>query len=286
MNDAPAQENWITPRTIIIFLILPLLVGSTFAFIIPRPQIGIIRLNDAIYFESADALIQQIEHAREDAQIRAVLLVLNTPGGTVVDTEAVYLELIRLKARKPVVVYVQGMAASGGYYLSAAANEICSGPSSVIGNVGVIVTLPEDPFIVEDIVTTGPYKMTGTGRDTTLREIDVIKQGFYQAVVLGRGERLKLDIEGLLSGRTWMASEALQYGLIDGLSSFSEALDNTARLAKIRHYETVELRDRIDYLGSYEADFFSETEEGTTTPLPSKAGIYLLYVPPSARRLP
>ncbi len=286
MSDAPAQENWKTPRTILIFLILPLLVGSTFAFIIPRPQIGIIRLNDAIYFESADALIQQIEHAREDTQIRAVLLVLNTPGGTVVDTEAVYLELIRLRARKPVVVYVQGMAASGGYYLSAAANEIYSGPSSVIGNVGVIVTLPEAPFIVEDIVTTGPYKMTGTGRDTTLREIDVIKQGFYQAVVLGRGDRLKLDVEGLLSGRTWLASEALQHGLIDGLGSLSEALDHTARLAKIQHYDTVELQDLSDNPLSSAVGFFTETAEGIITPLPNKAGIFLLYIPPSARRLP
>lgn len=285
MNDAPAQENWKTPRTILIFFILPLLVGGIFAFTIPRPQIGIIRLNDAIYFESGDALIQQIEHAREDAQIRAVLLVLNTPGGTVVDTEAVYLELVRLQAQKPVVIYVQGMAASGGYYLSAAANEIYSGPSSVIGNVGVIVTLPEDPFIVEDIVTTGPYKMTGTGRDTTLREIDVIKQGFYQAVVLGRGERLKLDAEDLLSGRIWLASEALQLGLIDGLSSMSEALDHTAQLAKIWHYETVELQYLIDPMLTM-VEFFAETEEGAITPLPNKAGIFLLYVPPSVRRLP
>jgi protease-4 len=286
MSETTQGKNWKTSRTIIIVLLLSLIAGVAFSFLIPRPIIGIIRLNDAIYFESANALIQQIEYARDNARIRAVLLVLNTPGGTVVDTEAVYLELMQLQAKKPVVAYVQGMAASGGYYLSAATNEIYSGPSSIIGNVGVIVTLPEDPFIVEDIFTTGPYKMTGTARDTTLREIDVIKQGFYQAVVSGRGERLKLDAEGLLSGQTWLASEALQHGLIDGLGSLSEALDHTAQLARIGHYDVMELQNQIYYEIYYAYGFFKETSEGVITPFPNKAGIYLLYVPPSARRLP
>jgi protease-4 len=286
MSDTTPGKNWGTSRRIIVLLLLALLAGVAFSLLIPRPMIGIIRLNDAIYSSSANALIQQIEYARDNSRIRAVLLVLNTPGGTVVDTEAVYLELIQLQEKKPVAVYVQGIAASGGYYLSAAANEVYSGPSSIIGNVGVIVSLPEDPFIVEDIFTTGPYKMTGAARDTTLREIDVIKQGFFQAVISGRGERLKLDVEGLLSGQTWLASEALQHGLIDGLCSFSESLDYAAKLARIGHYETVELQDQIYYDLLYSYGFFSETSDGVVSPFPNKAGIYLLYIPPSARRLP
>ena len=286
MGDETKKRFWKEPRFIALYLLLPLILGILLSTVIPRPIIGIIRLDDAIYSYTANALIKQIEYARDHAEIRAVLLVLNTPGGTVVDTEAVYLELIKLQAQKPVVTYVQGMAASGGYYLSAATNQIYSGPSSLIGNVGVIVTLPEDPYILEDLVTTGPYKLSGSARDTTLREIEVVKQGFYQAVTLGRGDRLKLSLEGLLSGEIWMGGEALRHGLIDGIGSLSEALDHTADLAKIANYEVGELQQLAGISSDYLIPFFMETADGLISAYPNKAGVYLLYIPQSARRLP
>ena len=163
-----------------------------------------------------------------------------------VDTEAVYLELVSLQQIKPVVTYVQGMAASGAYYLSVGTNHILAGPSSLVGNVGAITSLPPAPFILEDLATTGPYKMFGSTRDSQLRELEVIKQGFYQAVTMGRGERLKVGPEILLRGLIWPGSEAARLGLIDGLSSRSEALEYAAHMARIQHYSVAELIDFVE----------------------------------------
>ena len=78
--------------------ILPaLVIGILLSLLIPKPVIGVIRLNDAIYAATAKDLIAQIDYARDDPNIKAVVLILDSPGGTVVDTEAVYLELARLR---------------------------------------------------------------------------------------------------------------------------------------------------------------------------------------------
>ncbi|NIS81709.1 MAG: hypothetical protein GTO14_16225 [Anaerolineales bacterium] len=272
--------------TVLVWFVLPLLLGILASFLIPQPIIGIIRLNDAIFSSTAEELVAQIDYARIHPEIRAVVLILNSPGGTVVDTETVYLELIKLQGEKPVVTYVQGLSASGAYYLSVATNHILSGPSSLIGNVGVIASLPPDSFILEDIVTTGPYKMFGTPRDAALREMEIIKQGFYQAVTLGRGDRLNISPAVLLSAQIWPASEAVRLGLIDGLSSQSDALDVAASMALIRNYKVAEVADLAGLNEPVLYPFFMETPEGLITPYPKKPGLYLLYIPGADRRLP
>lgn len=283
-EDKPSARS--NSVMLLVWLVLPLLLGILVSFAIPQPIIGVIRLNDAIFSSTAEELVAQIEYARAHPEIRAVVLILDSPGGTVVDTETVYLELIKLQGTKPVVTYVQGLAASGAYYLSVATNHILSGPSSLIGNVGVIASLPPDSFILEDIATTGPYKMFGTPRDAALREMEIIKQGFYQAVTIGRGDRLQIGPDVLLSAQIWPASEAVRLGLIDGLSSQTDALDVAARMAMIRHYKVAELEDLVAQTESAMTLFFVETQEGILTPYPKKPGLYLLYIPGADRRLP
>ena len=202
-----------------------LIVGFLLSLLIPQPVIGVIRLNDAIYASTAKDLITQIDYARDNPKVRAVVLILDSPGGTVVDTEAVYMELARLRQAKPVVTWVSGMAASGAYYLSSGTDYIVAVPSSEVGNVGVIGYLPPSPSVLEDTISTGPYKLWGSPRDTTVREIEMLKQGFFQAVTLGRGSRLKIGPEVLLRGQIWPATEALHLGLIDKLGSETDAYD-------------------------------------------------------------
>jgi protease-4 len=286
MSEDTGSPSFGGLRTIIVWIILPLLLGILVSFSIPRPVIGVIRLNDAIYDRTASDLIAQVEYARAQPEIRAVVLILDSPGGTVVDTEAVYLELVRLQQTKPLVTYIQGMAASGAYYLSVGTNHILAGPSSLVGNVGVIASLPPAPFILEDLATTGPYKMFGSTRDAQLRELEVIKQGFYQAVTMGRGERLKIGPDILLRGLIWPGSEAARLGLIDGLGSRSEAIEFAAQMAMIRHYNVEELIDFIEPLQDPGFTFFLETSEGIRTPYPKVPDLYLLYIPPVERRLP
>ncbi len=258
-----------------------LILGILLSLLIPKPMIGVIRLNDAIYASTAKDLIAQIAYARDNPEVRAVLLILDSPGGTVVDTEAVYMELARLRQTKPVVTWVSGMAASGAYYLSSGTDYIVAVPSAEVGNVGVIGYLPPTPIVIEDIISTGPYKLWGSPRDTTVREIEMIKQGFYQAVKLGRGDRLQIGPETLLRGQIWPASEALRLGLIDELGSETDALNQAARMAHLWHYEAGDL-----YVPAALAQpaavygFFLQTKQGIRLPYPSAPGVFMLYIPP------
>ena len=271
VSPAARRYWWILPA---------LIAGILLSLLIPRPSIGVIRLNDAIYAATAKDLIAQIGYARDDPGIKAVVLILDSPGGTVVDTEAVYLELARLRQTKPVVTWVSGMAASGAYYLSSGTDYIIAVPSSEVGNIGVIGYLPSSPMILEDTISTGPYKLWGSPRDTTVREIEMIKQGFYQAVQLGRGERLKAAQDVVLRGQIWPAGEALRLGLIDRLGSETDAYEQAARLAHLWHYQTTDLRPlAVTQTLPLAFGFFLKTENGVQLPYPSEPGLYMLYMP-------
>jgi protease-4 len=267
-------------RPLALWAIAALIAGLLLSLLIRPPVIGVIRLNDAIYSITSQELITQIEYARAHPEVRAVVLILDSPGGTVVDTEAVYLELARLRQQKPVVVWVSGLAASGAYYLSSGADYVVAVPSAEVGNVGVIGYLPPVPSVLEDIISTGPYKLWGSPRDTTLREIEMIKQGFFQAVTLGRGDRLKIGPEVLLRGQIWPATEALRLGLIDQLGTETGAYEQAAQMAHIWHYQTKDLYISA-VLSQYNSakGFFLQTKEGIQLPYPSEPGLYMLYIP-------
>ncbi len=248
---------------------------------IPRPAVGLIYLRDAIHAFSSAEMIAQIEYAREQPEIRAVVLVIDSPGGTVIDTEAVYLELARLREQKPVVTMAQGVAASGAYYLSVGTDYIFAGPSSPVGNVGVVSQLPPAPGVFEDLVSTGPYKLFGSARDAQLRRMEAIKQAFYSAVSLGRGDSLQIGPETLLRGEIWLGSEAQRLGLVDELGSVSQAIEHAAEMAQIANYRTINLREPAGLTPELFFPFFMETTEGAQTPYPRQPGLYLLWVPPS-----
>lgn len=273
-----ADLNWDRIRTWLLWLALPLAIGLLAASAIPQPVIGIIRLDDAIYSYTARSMIEQINYAIDHPEIRAVVLAFDSPGGTVVDTEAVYMELSRLRAKKPVVTAVNGMAASGAYYLSVNTDYIYAKPTSMVGNIGVIGYLPPTPFIYEEIISTGPYKLWGAPRDSDMRQIDMIKEGFFQAVMLGRGERIAVGVEDVLSGQIWIGSEAVRIGIADALGSETDAFNKAAELAKVAHFKTADLRELAGNSTSA-APFFLQSPDGVTLPYPTEPGMYMLFIP-------
>ena len=263
----------------LVVVILPLVIGILLSLLIPQPVIGVIKLDDAIYSYTAQDMITQIQYASEHSEVRAVVLLMNTPGGTVTDTESVYMELALLRAKKPVLSMVEGLAASGGYYLLSGTDYAFAKPSSMVGNVGVIGYLPSFPAVYEEVFSTGPYKMWGEPRDTFVREMEMLKQGFYSAVELGRGSRLKVGPEVILRGQIWAGSEALRLGLVDELGSISQAYEKAADLAHIANYKVEDLRELsgLPALATYPV--FFQAEEGVITPYPTEPGIYMLYIP-------
>jgi protease-4 len=276
----PSLRHWLA------WILLPVLVGIGLAALVPRPIVGLIYLQQAIDAFSSRDMIAQIHYARDHRELRAVVLVLDSPGGTVVDTEAVYLELAGLRERKPVVTMAQGLAASGAYYLSVGTDYIFAGPSSLVGNVGVISQLPTAPSVFEDLASTGPYKLFGSPRDTRLREMETIKQSFYSAVQLGRGDALTIGPERILRGEIWLGNEAARFGLVDELGSISAAIEKAANLSRVANYRVADLRELAGLPAVVSFPFFFETPEGALTPYPRAPGFYLLYVPPGERSLP
>lgn len=271
--------RWEKIRNIFLWLALPLILGLLVASAVPQPVIGVIRLEDAIYAYSAQNTIKQIQYAIDHPEVRAVVLVLDSPGGTVVDTESIYMELTRLRAKKPVVTVVNAMSASGGYYLSANTDYIFAKPTSLVGNIGVIGYLPPSPFIIEDIITTGPYKLWGSPRDSDMRQIEMIKQGFFQAVKLGRGDKLTAGDEVIFNGQIWVGVDALRLGIIDELGTENNGAAKAAELAKVANYAVLDLAAPAG-VDSFGGLFFIESPDGMSLPYPKEAGVYMLYIPP------
>jgi len=228
--------------TIVFIVLVPIAVGLYVApRIVPEPQVGIIRLSQDIEGESTFAVTEQLAFARNDPSIKAVVFILNSPGGSAALSEELYLDVLNTRDSMPVVATIDLLAASGAYYLAAAADEIYAKPTSAVGSIGVIASVAGDVFIEEEQLTTGPYKAFGGTRDGFVRQMERAKFAFLEAVTNGRGAKLNADPDFLSRAEIFTGVQALEYGLIDGLLSGDEAIQRAAELAGLRDYQVVEL---------------------------------------------
>ena len=269
---------------ILIVIVLPLGLGLYLApRIVPKPQIGVIRLNYEISNASAFEFREQLTYARNDPAIEAVVIIINSPGGTASDSEDLYLDVLAARNDLPVVATVDFLAASGAYYIAAATDAIYAKPGSAIGSIGVISSLPDEPFLEEEILTTGPYKSFGGTRDGTIRRAETLKFAFLEAVANGRGENLNADLDLLSRAEIFDGVRALELGLIDGIISTSEAFDKAAELAGIRSYDVVELYpltfgdDGPISFGTYQVPAIDQ-EKLWASPADLPPGIYYRYM--------
>lgn len=242
-------------RTILIFLLIivvPLVVGFYAApRLVPKPQVAIVRLSLDIFAGSTFEITEQLAYARDHDEVKAVVLIINSPGGSAAFSEELYLDVLNTRAKGvPVVASIDLLAASGAYYMAAAADEIYAKPTSAVGSVGVISSLPGEVFIEEELLTTGPYKAFGGTRDGYVRQMERAKFAFLEAVRIGRAERLVIDLETLSRAEVFTGVEALQYGLIDDLLAQDEAIQRAAELAGLSNYEVVEMYPLVFEEGS------------------------------------
>ena len=228
--------------TFLLIVIVPIAIGLYIApRLVPKPKVGIVRLNLDINGETAFEVTEQLAHARDDESVKAVVLVINSPGGSAAYSEELYLDVLNTREQVPVVATIDLLGASGAYYMAAAADEIYAKPTSSVGSIGVIAFLPGPVFIEEDLLTSGPYKAFGGSRDGFVRQIEMAKFAFLEAIAVGRGERLTTDLSQLARAEIFNGSQAFEMGLIDGLLSSDEAIQRAADLAGLKDYETVEL---------------------------------------------
>jgi protease-4 len=228
-------------------LISGLLLAEVFA---PQPVIGVVRFANVIWYDTADQLLQVIEAARHDERVAGVVLEISSPGGLATSSEKLFYSLLQLRQSKPLVVVIDDIAASGGYYMAVAGNRIYAAPSSYVGNVGVRGPRPFDPLILPEELSTGPYKLTGGDRFDQIRQLELLKEAFVGNVVhqrkLAQVTPLQIDAETVAEGRLYVGSEALGIGYVDAEGSRSDAIDAVAELAGLTDYSVVDL---LNYLG-------------------------------------
>jgi protease IV len=241
-NENPSGSPLRLLASLFLLILLPLVAGLFLApRALPKPQVGIIRLSYDIFSLTANEITQQLAYARQDPAIKAVVLIINSPGGSAAFSEELFLDVLHTRETMPVVANIDIVAASGAYYMAAAADEIYAKPTSSIGSIGVIAFLPGPVFIEDDLVTSGPYKAFGGTQDGFVRQVEMAKFTFLGAVEQGRGDRLTVDSSVLSRAEIYSGVQAEAMGLIDGLLSTEEAIQRAAHLAGLRSHETVEL---------------------------------------------
>ncbi|MDO8635165.1 MAG: S49 family peptidase, partial [Dehalococcoidia bacterium] len=237
----------------IILAILSLVIGvGIFVTLVGRPQIAVINV---AYVEldgfTADEINKTLQFVRDDNSIKAVVIKLNSPGGTVSASANVFLNTVKIRDKKPVVVQVGDIAASGGYMWLLGANYVYAYPASMVGNVGAIMNLPAGASSPsENVVPTGPFKLTGGSYRTYIGWLESIKDEFIQTVFSQRGDRLKITPEELAGGKIYFGSDAARLGLIDALGTEVDAINKAAQLAGIRNYTLVDVNAALKEQGT------------------------------------
>ncbi len=215
----------------------------------------------------------------QDPSIKAVVIIVDSPGGEVSSSEDLYLSMLHTREVLPVVVTVDWMAASGAYLAAVGADEIYAKPTSLVGNIGVIGFASPPPYVDEETLTTGPYKVFGGTQACRVQQMEIAKESFLAAVEVGRAERLETSLEFLSRGEIFSGVQALELGMIDGLLSTDEAIGRVAQLAKLRRYETVDLWP-LTYPELAEAgeSYFAEGGREWTAVGDLAPGLYYRYV--------
>ena len=216
-----------------------------------KPQIGIITIPFVVINDdSAFVITSYLDYARRQPRIKGVVLKLSSPGGGAAASEMLYLESRKLRAEKPLVMVMDGLVASGGFMMAMGANYTYVKTSSLVGNVGVISFAgPIIPLVPpENLVVTGPSKLSGSTRREWIGMVDLLKQSFAQMVITERGDRLRITEEELLEGRLYAGVEAVQLGMADAIGNDSDAIERVADMAGISNYELVDVNAKVDRL--------------------------------------
>ncbi|MFZ8802027.1 MAG: signal peptide peptidase SppA [Candidatus Calescibacterium sp.] len=236
---------------ILFFLFIAVLAIKGFFSFFGREKIKeaiyILKLEDTIL--SSEKIVNDLRNLEKSDFVKAIILRINSPGGTIGASQEIYLELKRFKEKtgKKLVCSIENVGASGAYYVSLACDKVIALPGSIVGSIGVISLF----FTVEDllkylkvkpyIVKSGKFKDTGSPfrqpneQDMKYLEDIVVKlfQQFKKDVVEVR-PALKDKIDEIADGRVFTGKEALELGLIDYVGTFSDAVTVAKELAGIK----------------------------------------------------
>ncbi|HDZ15326.1 MAG TPA: signal peptide peptidase SppA, partial [Pricia sp.] len=210
---------------------------------------------EIIYGEGGPDVIGQgiiteaIREARDDEKVKAIVLRVNSPGGSALTSDIIWREIELAKAKKPVVVSMGNVAASGGYYIAVGADKIFAEPTTITGSIGVFGAVPNITGLAKDIginaeqvgtnTNSVDYSlfepMTDTFRTVVQESIESTYETFLDRVAQGRNISVA-EADSLAQGRVWSGVDAQRLGLVDSLGNLEDAIAEAANMAEIKEY--------------------------------------------------
>ncbi len=212
----------------------------------------------------SETIAKAIKDARTDSSIKAIVLRVNSPGGSALASDVIWREVLLAKKSKPVVVSMGDVAASGGYYISCAADRIFAQPNTITGSIGVFGLMPnvqklfsEKLGINIDTVNTAKHSDLGTMYRTATpfeaayiqKSVEKVYDTFTKRVAEGRNMK-QADVDSIGQGRVWSGVDALKINLVDELGGINDAIKYTAKKANLKEdeYELVSFPKQKDAL--------------------------------------
>jgi protease IV len=235
----------------VVVLVLGLVI--TLLFVVSGPtgtfslkeKIGVIPIEGAI--TDSGTVVSQLVEFRKDRRIRAIILRVNSPGGGVAPSQEIYREIRKTIKKKRVIVSMGSVAASGGYYISSAADKIVADPGTLTGSIGVIVEFVRLQELMQkigvdmEVLKSGefkdigsPYrKLTDAEKDLIQKLIVNIQKQFVEAVAQGRNLPIE-KVREIADGRIISGSQGKELGLVDELGNFEDAVALAKTMAGIK----------------------------------------------------
>ena len=222
--------------------------------------------NNSIASDDYRSLIQRV---RNDKSIDAVVLRVNSPGGSALASDIIWRELELLKKEKPVVVSMGDYAASGGYYISCNADLIYSDANTITGSIGVFSVIPNiSNFMKNKLGITFDRVNTSTYADapSSTRALNATEQKFIQAgvdsiyntfknrVAKGRNKSVEY-IDSIAQGRVWIGADAIKVGLVDRIGTLNDAIASAAKMAKLKGYSIKAYPEPKSFIEDFIADY-------------------------------
>ena len=200
-----------------------------------------------------------IKKAREDKNVKAIVLRVNSPGGSALASDVIWRETILAKKEKPLVVSMGDYAASGGYYIACAADKIVANPTTLTGSIGVFGMVPNfkefyktNFGITFDTVNTNKYSDMGVNRKLSIFEKNKIQKGvedIYEVFIskVGSGRNMNTDaVDDIGQGRVWSGYDAKKIGLVDIYGGLEKAISTAASLAELDDFRVISLPKQED----------------------------------------
>jgi protease-4 len=239
---------------LVVFLVLLSFLLSFLMFFKERdfgkPQIGILQIKGIIL--DAEEYLMAINAMAKDRSIKAIVVRIDSPGGSVGASQEIFEELKKIRVKKPVIVSMGSVAASGGLYVALGGTKIFASPGTVTGSIGVVLEIPNIEKLLKKIgvetetIKSGAYKDTGSiYRPLTPEEKEYLKEKvklIHDQFIKAISEERKISIEKVkefADGRIFTGEEAQSLGLVDELGNFWDAVNEAKRMAKITEAKLV-----------------------------------------------